>query len=566
MSTIAEENAKRIRKALEVHCGVSSRLDVALTFSVSGWVGRDSALSSLTSDNKSQVYVTDLYPGGFPVDGSRTLFYTPFLSSSAKIGLISGVGTVASITVTAAVAVPAITVYAQGTGTITAGGVTYDIKPITIIPMGTTTKTLSFAPDDDSRVIVMSIVPGVIIEFDQTNIIQCTVALRSDLGRESNWQVSELSVSAYYPDDISNAIAQIDEDTPIYYYSGYPGDYSETRYFYLTEAEQEQNIITIKGQDASARLGEKTIKAQLIQSTGANGVKTLYNLLANIISKSGIKLAHKESAPASGASHAAEYLLIEETNASDIVADIMNLSHTGARWLTFVDAGIPTLTHSKPTSKWTIKESECADVVEQFEKRIVKVTTEHDDGIHTKVTTPAKTVVMTPGNIAKKEVEHGVRYTQKLDQYYSEVAVTQAKDIAVTLEKVKWTANSKYTFNGKPVTPFTTYITGRPISIVNGAESVSVSGIGGEMKVDPLAFGRVYDGATFVYPNYNRLFSRKVRIGSFTWRGHPHMQPRDVFTFKRLNGSNMTCTIESIELTHEGGGTTAVINYREGIV
>jgi hypothetical protein len=43
------------------------------------------------------------------------------------------------------------------------------------------------------------------------------------------------------------------------------------------------------------------------------------------------------------------------------------------------------------------------------------------------------------------------------------------------------------------------------------------------------------------------------------------MQPRDVFSFHRLDGSEELCTIETITLTHEGGGTKAEVTYRKGI-
>jgi hypothetical protein len=65
------------------------------------------------------------------------------------------------------------------------------------------------------------------------------------------------------------------------------------------------------------------------------------------------------------------------------------------------------------------------------------------------------------------------------------------------------------------------------------------------------------------------------------------MQPRDVFTFYNLEygllnengetltdengeplyggGSSIDCTIETITLTHSGGGLSAEITYREGI-
>ena len=44
------------------------------------------------------------------------------------------------------------------------------------------------------------------------------------------------------------------------------------------------------------------------------------------------------------------------------------------------------------------------------------------------------------------------------------------------------------------------------------------------------------------------------------------MQPRDVFKLIRLDGTEITATIESITLDHEGGGLISEITYREGIV
>ena len=82
------------------------------------------------------------------------------------------------------------------------------------------------------------------------------------------------------------------------------------------------------------------------------------------------------------------------------------------------------------------------------------------------------------------------------------------------------------------------------------------------------------------------ILDRSNVTGSFVWKGDPRMQPRDVFNFIGLSyelateddnlitdengnvlggGSVTECTIESITLTHEGGGTTAEITYREGI-
>ena len=62
------------------------------------------------------------------------------------------------------------------------------------------------------------------------------------------------------------------------------------------------------------------------------------------------------------------------------------------------------------------------------------------------------------------------------------------------------------------------------------------------------------------------LLDRSNKTGSFTWKGDPRMQPRDVVEWERLDGTTTTITLENITLTHEGGGTSAEITYREGVV
>ena len=65
---------------------------------------------------------------------------------------------------------------------------------------------------------------------------------------------------------------------------------------------------------------------------------------------------------------------------------------------------------------------------------------------------------------------------------------------------------------------------------------------------------------------FNSLMNRSNETGSFTWKGDPRMQPRDVFTFVYRDGTTELRTVETINLKHEGGGTVATITYRKGIV
>lgn len=70
-----------------------------------------------------------------------------------------------------------------------------------------------------------------------------------------------------------------------------------------------------------------------------------------------------------------------------------------------------------------------------------------------------------------------------------------------------------------------------------------------------------------IYPQmaYESLLQRSNVTGSFTWKGDPRMQPRDVVNFHRLDGTVEEITLENITLHHEGGGTYAEITYRKGI-
>ena len=75
-----------------------------------------------------------------------------------------------------------------------------------------------------------------------------------------------------------------------------------------------------------------------------------------------------------------------------------------------------------------------------------------------------------------------------------------------------------------------------------------------------------FDEIVFPDRTIKQQFEKSNITGSFTWKGDPRMQPRDVVEWERLDGTTTTITLENITLTHEGGGTSAEITYREGVV
>lgn len=593
MPTIDEESKKSIRTPFDVHCGLSGRdTKVDLTFKTSGAEIADSNIStSLDNEHWDMRSITDLAGDGFPLDGSCSLYDENTTGSldSGKLGMRSSTGGSMTVTVTAKTVIAALTiaVTSDGTGTIAANGTDYAARRIVVISVNGKSVTLTMrSTDPERRIEIASITPGIILEFSNENLVSCTLALRSDLSIESpSWQVSDIEIQAYWPDDISEAISNVGDDVPIWYYAGYEGDYSDIRSFYLSEkASMENNVITIKGEDMSSKLEGKNNIAQVLNSTGGTGRKVFYNRFLKFIKDSGVKLVSRESAPGTSSTKTAYTLIFDEQSSREIVSDIMNLAHYGTFWPTFVDAGIPKVTWSKPSKKWDIYEEDCGDVVRSVDRNIAKIKTEDDYGLHSKAVRSSKLKTL-----ATRTVEAGEGYSHNPDGYWWYLTVSNASSILATADKIVWTAKKstksikvkvktgkKYKTGKKKGTPiyktktkklYQCIVKGKAVTVTKETSAIRHSGKlpGTTITVDPIAHGKVYGGTTLLYPNYNYLFNRSNITGSFTFKGDPRMQPRDVFTFHRLDGSTEECTIETITLTHEGGGTSAEVTYRKGI-
>ena len=588
--SINSENLKSIRDAMEVYCGLTYRTTETLTYVISGNIKvQDTNIStSLANAEWDMRSLTDFAGNGFPLDGTCQLYQAQTASlDNGKIGIRSDIGDTFTVKVTATGTIAALTIaVTSGTGTITAGGVAYEARRITVIPVNSTTITLTVASSDaNDRIEIASIIAGVVLSFNNDDLISVDLDLRSDLSIVNpSWQVSGIEIQAYWPNDISAAVANIGDDVPIWYYSGYNPDYSDVRNFYLSEqVTQEDNVITIRGEDQSHKFeNAKEVALQRLDSIGKAGWRTLYTFFRNIITNAGIKPVSIEATPSeSGATTTKRNMIMTQGARRDYVADIMNMAHVGTFWPTFVDAGIPKITWTKPSSIWDIYEEDCGDVKRFYERNISKITTEatNEHGVSNTVTKDTTWTVIEKDIEIKANVPIIKNFSYP--EWYWEYGVGYKKNNKfdwARLDTVKWTP-SKTTVKRKVDKTITSQLMAavseyayRPtlvgkkvhVTIDNRATTYARPGI--TETVDPLALGKIYQGTTLLYPNYARLFNISNVSGSFTWKGHPKMQPRDVFTFHRLDGSTETCTIESINLHHEGGGTTAEIAYRLGVI
>ena len=434
---------------------------------------------------------------------------------------------------------------------------------------------------------VQSIIPGINLSWDNETLISVELDLRSDLSIEnSQWPVSEIEIRAYYPDDISESVSSSADDVPIWYSAGYAGDMSPERRFYISEpVMMENNIITIRGHDASHKFSETSNPAQILNTTAGSGSYDLYVKLMHFIQDAGVKLRSRQTAPAKTSGTTERSLIFKASTTDAIVQDIMNLTHAAdsSFWPVFVDAGIPKLTNTKPSSKWDIYEEDCGDVERYVARNIARIASGDNYGLHSRLVRNNEAQ-----EIVRRKVAAGTQYSQNAGGYYWKLSVSNAKDIDVSAESIWWTAvrntyciiedgkSETYVDDMSMLTPADmkkavfydeSVVIGKSVAIQKQESSIypSPRRSGTTMKVDPISYGEVYAGSDFIYPNYGNLFERSNITGAFTWKGDPRMQPRDVFTFHRLDGTTETCTIEAIVLRHEEGGTSATISYRLGV-
>lgn len=509
-----------------------------------------------------------------------------------------------------------------------------------------------------------------ILTLTDDDIISCELNLRSDLKPiDPTLPESEIVVSAYWPDDLTDEALDIKEDTVITYQAGYSGDMSPVRTFYLSERiEWEDNVLTIKGVDAVHFLDYETRPIGFNYSVGSwsggyiqtSGFNTsnkeyfywLYRMMRMFIGSAGIVITNKPTYPPSTSGdigYGSTESVIERQNVRDLIANMMNLlhqdyasgffTHYNAFWLTYVDAGRPWLDTAKPSSKWNIYEADCADIKRHLEDRLVKIKATnktirlvpiagHRDGAGTKtmwglakvgsaeiiksagaslsydVLTSLDMYYMSRETLPSGETDyHMETYTApqgKAKPDYAGVVGVYLKDGKNGSGWQPWSVRPTDGPSGSSNVPpfasvnvFTSYLRSRKFVQTTNDETIRVDIIGDALYLDEVdqeytksgdgveaetsktkwtgtvTAGNAADTETInILPDYGfkSLLNRSNETGSFTWKGDPRMQPRDVFTFHYIDGTTELRTIESINLKHEGGGTVAQITYRKGIV
>lgn len=561
--TVLEQNANQIREPFAVTVSMTGLTEDELTYAETGTPKVEDELANTYGMRSLMDFAGD----GFPLDGSCVPYNSEVEESEddGKLGYRTNIGEGVTVTVTATTAFNSLAINATGC-TITYNGVTYTgIGGIFTISVGARTAVLTFNNlSADDRIRIQYIRAGISLAFDNENLTSVVLALRSDLTRiNPTWQVSEIEINAYWPDDIQMAVANISDDIPIIYSAGYTGDMSPVRYFYLQEASVERNLVTLKGVDASFRMTEALLTPAYTEINDSKVYRSLYSRLATTITDAGIKLLSRQSAPPAYVSDQNyEPYYVAGIARAQYVANALALWHTDngvGFYPVFVDAGRPTLRWSKPTSKWTIYEEDCTDIVKNYDQVIAQV----------KVPNMYVYCDTERSLIEEKEVRRNRIYTVSLSTPYTSFTVTNATILESCPAYIRFraTATGVSRIRGKRIRfydenenerPHYTTVKANRTGIKKLVDMEQYSGQV-EQVIDGIGYPLIENGA-------RHAMNESEKRGSFHWKGNPMMQPRDVFTFAHLDGTSEICTIETIELTHDGGGTSANITYRVGVV
>ena len=598
MTTINAQNALQIReKPMEVYISLQTGSSAKIsTYTPQG--SYKSFDNTLGDSAISMREIADLAGDGFPLDGSHVLFdatETPS-SSNGKLGLRGTAGQNLAVTISAAATMTAVTVSTRGTATIAVDGTTYPATGLNVIPINAASATLILSPTNpNGRAEIDYIVPGIILTATNDTLTRCTLALRGNLDViDHSWEESEIEFQMYYPYDISSSFAYVQNEWPITYQAGYDGDLSPERKFYLSDAiAMENNIITIRGVDASHLLSERTINESTFTTRRNSVYKDIYDYFVGNIRWSGITIVREQkwSQPLSGA---VQSVIFPEMTARDLVAGIMNLTMNHTRGsnqygMQFVDAGIPTVEHGDGTvygNIWAIRKSDCGEWQETRERAIAKIKNSNEERKFNETFT-----------VSNKE---RILFTETPDPYY--IPASEAKNITpmkrgevldlsydsfyflasgnVNLDSITATPSRgffkalndsvlRYDRNlGAYVLDHEKIVSGYPVAITGGVSSFSnPDGLPGQIiEMEPFIYGIITDSNGETVLNYPSLFKRSTHTIKFTWKGDPRMQPLDYIRLIDDTGPAARSTwfrITNIDLAHEGGGTQAEIEARE---
>lgn len=560
MTTITEENRKALRSAVRVECGFqesktgpTSVVPVNADADLAGLANIDSGLFAIT--------LMDLAGSGFLNDGGAIPMHTD--TDSGRYGYISEETAKADGTFDNPVGV---TVQADQNWdpiTLQLRGQYGETKLIQVTPTWaggqTTIYVDTWTPGE--RVYIIGVFLGMAWVWNNENALSITVDLHG-VGTEINGEleVSSIEIRAYEPTNYTDIIGRIQRGAPIKYTAGYEGDQSLPRMFYLSEPlTWDDKVLTIKGQDATNFLDGDELPA-FAQSYGSN---TNVNFTIAERIRSALQTIDYEtvgSVPVINLAGPVDFLY-ERKPARSIISEYTGLFRDDASLrITYVDSGRPTLYYGNNGTQWTIYADEISDfnTVVEMQKSVLEIDLPE---YYTQYNASVEEIAATAGRT----------YFVDMDPPFSSFSITPTPTSSeeINSELIKFKAAETRTYIIRAYEMLGELLTGNDPYIAQTGESGETY----RFDFDFPLFNKT-GGGSLTKEAVNYILSRSNILYEFTYRGNPHIQPRDILNVEIAtweNGSMTkhweTMTVDTVTLEHsEGGGLTSKITARKGVV
>lgn len=587
MATIIEENRNTLRPAMIVQCGFRETSDDPISLTPDGELAGYSGLANLDRSLLPTI-IMDLGGSGFLNSGEAIPMRTE--SDAYRYGYISEEAAKPDGTFATPFGVIVEAAENWDYVTLEICGQYGDRQVVQVDPVwnaGQALVTVDFW-NPGERAYITGVFLGKAWLWDNTNLIGVNLDLHSvntELGGEL--EVSSIEIRAYEPTDYTDLIGRIPKGAPIWYSAGYNGDMSELRSFYLSEdATWNNNILTVKGQDATMLLEGVEIPVAVVY----DGSGAVNNEIVKRVRKALESINYDEIGAAPYIYLASGSILYKGKAARSIISEYTGIfrDENGLR-MTYVDAGIPTFWIGSNGHTWTIYADEISDldiIVEHNKNELEMVIEEH----------------YPQWNYSIEEVEatSGKTYFIDLDppatNLYLSPAPAYEYQINSGLYKFTAAADTTYTLEGRE------FLT----ELLDANNPYTVSDLS---KGETYSFGfdmPIFEdtgGDSLVKLALALLLNRSNILYEFTYRGNPHIQPRDVLNveiatwetgLKTIDGlypaldlypdvdlypyaaykkvrkmvkTWVTMTVDTVTLEHsEGGGLSSKIRARKGAV
>lgn len=553
MSTIAEEHTKYLRKSLDVLCGIFPPADTGQTLTVS-------AINAWSEIPASMQKVQDK---ARPIKHFDTIYST--LPENTKYGIVSS-GVAGSTGYVASEVGVAITSNIDGYVTVYAD---YGRRFVLSVEANEPRYFYSnYAGREGNRAQIEHVIAGIAWVFDNDTIISCDLNLRGieTKAYKPSLQVSEMEMQAYYDYDLYSASRNytIPQNSVVWYMAGYEEDMTQPRILYATESVKDNSNyrLSIKAQDMTKFLDVK-MQANYIGSGDSwgflgrfyNGPTQFDNYIRQYLFVDTPAYPYQQYLGRTCGQVAEE--IVEGGWTSDVtrrqfIATICNLLEKpsivcGDTFsMKYVDAGIPRYTWEYEND---IKVALTNADITNFESNIDEASSH---GIATHKGKTAGTIeIMHIDSLGAGE-EALITTDVWADNYRTNKGT-------IIQDGYKWATHYKL-LNNTASTLTNISITATLHEPYDNATQVAnnSSDPAGELSIYWAQANDESGTITSYLPEFQLV--RSPETIKFTWRGNPHLQPRDYFTY---GGS--TWTIDTVSLNHKEGGLTSEIYARKVI-